>query len=44
LFEGKIENRPATIIANTQSKDYLEGRAKSFTLVNPDHNFLRQPR
>lgn len=44
LFEGKVVDREATIIANSQSEAFLKAHAKRFQLVDPDVKFLHQPR
>lgn len=44
LFEGKVVDREATIIANSQSEAFLKDHAKRFQLVDPDVKFLHQPR
>lgn len=44
LFEGKVVDREATIIANSQSEAFLKDHAKRFQLVDPNVKFLHQPR
>ena len=44
LFEGKVDDREATIIANSQSEAFLKDHAKRFQLVDPNVKFLHQPR